>query len=314
MADKTLDEHAEAVHENWQLTCPEPDVIYDAYKAERAVRMAVQDEVKRLRAYAADLLAGVPTAVMRVEGDGAEALVRAISAEARVRKLEAERDEARRAFLMCAEAAGVVYEAEGRNTQPGPPDAVASSILANARRADELEVRVRELEAEKDVLRRRIETTPPWGDAPLSKEEMDALRKRWSFAPEQYQADADALIATVHMRDAQLARLRDAIIQFQSVVVIDDTPRGVAAAMGLKSVLEAPGQALADVEEIACARVNARFARLCEVLAELAAAEPHDRDHHRGGCESGCLRCRAEAAIAGTWLRRHADDLETGHG
>lgn len=63
-----------------------------------------------------------------------------------------------------------------------------------------------EARAERDEFRRRIECTPPFpyegGDfVPLDDEQLHALRMRWSTGPEQYQADADALIGTaLHMR------------------------------------------------------------------------------------------------------------------
>lgn len=52
-------------------------------------------------------------------------------------------------------------------------------------------------------LRRLVETATPWTAAPpLTAEELRALRLRWSSGPERYQADADALIATVlHERE-----------------------------------------------------------------------------------------------------------------
>ena len=54
------------------------------------------------------------------------------------------------------------------------------------------------LVAEVRRLRRRMETMPPWRVSPApTDEEMAALRVRWAFGPERYQADADALIAAV---------------------------------------------------------------------------------------------------------------------
>ena len=62
---------------------------------------------------------------------------------ARIRELEAERDaarserdEAKAAFLRCAEAIGVVYEADGHASQPGPIDVVERYIREAVRNAD----------------------------------------------------------------------------------------------------------------------------------------------------------------------------------
>lgn len=62
--------------------------------------------------------------------------------------------------------------------------------------------------AEAERLRRRIESAPPWvsDGEPLSDEQMRALKLRWSTGPERYQADADALIATVLHERAEVER------------------------------------------------------------------------------------------------------------
>jgi len=64
--------------------------------------------------------------------------------------------------------------------------------------------------AERDELKRRIETMPPWPDDghALDDAQMRALMLRWSTGPELYQADADALIATVRSLQGQIMNVR----------------------------------------------------------------------------------------------------------
>ena len=241
------------------------------------------------------------------------------SARARVRELEADQ----------AQAAQAVVDAQ-------------ACEMAFKERAEKAEARVRELEAERDALRRRIETTPPWGDAPLSKEEMDALRKRWSFAPEQYQADADALIATVRQREsdlaetrAQLARLREAAERFESDLSrFCDGP----ARDALRAALSTTGPTLAEIEAAARAPVEAQLARLREAAA---AAVPHLTGAERAALYAALsdpgptmaeieraaivreLRALVEEIEAWgndryhklvAWLRQRAADMEAGRG
>lgn len=73
-----------------------------------------------------------------------------------------------------------------------------------------LEFALARIEAERDELKRRIESTPPWPDdgQALDGEQMRALMLRWSTGPELYQADADALIATARAAIAERDRLR----------------------------------------------------------------------------------------------------------
>lgn len=54
-------------------------------------------------------------------------------------KLIGERDEARAAFLGCAQAIGIVYQADGRADEPGPPAAVIAAIKELAKRGEERE-------------------------------------------------------------------------------------------------------------------------------------------------------------------------------
>lgn len=77
---------------------------------------------------------------------------------------------------------------------------------------DALKARVERLEtgalAEVEQLRHRLETSPPWEvSTNPTNAELEALRRRWSTGPEQYQADADALIAAVLYARAENARL-----------------------------------------------------------------------------------------------------------
>ncbi len=72
------------------------------------------------------------------------------------------------------------------------------------------QVEIDALRAEVERLRRRIESTPPWttDGEPLTDEQLRALKLRWSTGPEQYQSDADALIATVITHRREVERLR----------------------------------------------------------------------------------------------------------
>ena len=65
--------------------------------------------------------------------------------------------------------------------------------------------------AEREVarLRRQMEHATPWQVSEVpTDEEMRALRMRWAFGPEKYQADADSLIAAVIHGREENARLR----------------------------------------------------------------------------------------------------------
>lgn len=121
----------------------------------------------------------------------------------------AERDELR------AEVRRLRMELHG--AQHALAEASRGRAAASLRAADAehlATVAMRDGLAECERLRRMIETTPPWQVSdPPTDEEMRALRLRWAFGPERYQADADALIAAVmHGRTerAKLIRERDA--------------------------------------------------------------------------------------------------------
>jgi hypothetical protein len=77
--------------------------------------------------------------------------------------------------------------------QPSYTDSIAALDALREALADAYRLCV-----ERDALKRRIESTPPWPEdgKALDGEQMRALLKRWSTGPERYQADADAPIAT----------------------------------------------------------------------------------------------------------------------
>lgn len=91
--------------------------IIDTYEATHARTM---HELVGLRAQVATLTA---------ERDFAVAFGQAITAE---------RDEARAHFLRCAQAIGVVYEADGIDSHPGPIEAVEHHIREAARKSGDL--------------------------------------------------------------------------------------------------------------------------------------------------------------------------------
>jgi hypothetical protein len=115
-----------------------------------------------------------------------------------------------------ARALSLVRGVCGACSEPWPQGANAcacgASIAAfvSAPIISDLAATVEHLHAEVARLRRMIEHAAPWqvSDEPTDAE-MQALRLRWAFGPEKYQADADALISAV-MRDrkekARLAR------------------------------------------------------------------------------------------------------------
>ena len=69
--------------------------------------------------------------------------------------------------------------------------------------------------AEREIarLRRQMEHATPWQVSEVpTDEEMRALRMRWAFGPEKYQADADSLIAAVIHSREEIARLRAELV------------------------------------------------------------------------------------------------------
>lgn len=93
--------------------------------------------------------------------------------------------------------------------------------------------------AERDELRRRLESMPPWPEEgePLDDEQMRALMLRWSTGPELYQADADALIASLRMARAELDdtraerdQLRQRLRLTEETLIAEVGERGPAAA------------------------------------------------------------------------------------
>lgn len=95
---------------------------------------------------------------------------------------------------------------------PPPQDPVRERIESAEREATDLR-------AEVAKLRRMIEHAVPWqvSDEPTD-EEMRALRLRWAFGPEKYQADADILIGSVMRHRAEKARLMAEVDTFREAV------------------------------------------------------------------------------------------------
>lgn len=101
---------------------------------------------------------------------------------------------------------------EGYATATGDPDGSAAPLIDLAKAVcaslqplhDARDAALNE----RDAMRRRMETMPPWEVSEVpTDEEMAALRLRWAFGPERYQADADSLIAAVmHLRN-EIARI-----------------------------------------------------------------------------------------------------------
>lgn len=63
-------------------------------------------------------------------------------------------------------------------------------VVRERKHAAELDRLKREISS----LQRRMESRPPWAVSTLSDDELHALRMRWSFGPEKYQADMDSII------------------------------------------------------------------------------------------------------------------------
>lgn len=120
----------------------------------------------------------------------------------------------------------------------------------------------RTLKKELAEARRRMETMPPWrlSERPTD-EELYALRCRWAFGPEKYQADADVLIAEVlrgREEAAEAAEVRETLAAFaalgrQSVcVVIPQDGGGLYAAIRARKhedAVELPGGGVEAGEE-----------------------------------------------------------------
>lgn len=105
--------------------------------------------------------------------------------------------------------------------------------------ADEMRLERDAAVAERDELRRRLESMPPWPEEgePLDDEQMRALMLRWSTGPELYQADADALIASLRMARAEIDdtraerdQLRQRLRLTEETLIAEVGGRGPAAA------------------------------------------------------------------------------------
>lgn len=167
--------------------------------------------------------------------------------------------------------------------------------------------------SEEERLTRRLESAIPWSTDALAVDDaqLRALRLRWSTGPELYQADADALIATVLEQRRQIERMR---AELESVLAHCAPPvhatASVAAATvrrerdearaGLRSVLDAisdlPGESserLTASEAIAYVRQLYADRRAAEAEAEALRREPGSPVP-----TAVCSACGAK-----TWLR-----------
>jgi hypothetical protein len=135
---------------------------------------------------------GMPPDERRVLADRDALYARLVEAQAEARDLRDEHIAGLESLLECVRAVGV--------DPKGVDVAHAPSVVRD---------QIAKLRHEVARLTRRIETTPPWPpmNEPLNDEEMAAIRKRWAMGPEKYQADADALIATVLHERANVDRL-----------------------------------------------------------------------------------------------------------
>lgn len=145
--------------------------------------------------------------------------------------------------------------------------------------------------AGRDALRRRMETMPPWevSDVPTD-EEMHALRLRWAFGPERYQADADALIAAVfHLRNevARFTAERDRAVSTASWWEALGRDIG-AKADALQVILDGRTTPPTDKEIEAHAKVNGRWRAqtfgefVADCMGPRMAAALRDNDREAG--------------------------------
>lgn len=82
-------------------------------------------------------------------------------------RMHAERDEARAYYLRCAQAIGVVYEADGINPHPGPIEEVEHHIREAARKSGDLA----EARAEVERMRAVVDAVRRWGISRQTKNE-----------------------------------------------------------------------------------------------------------------------------------------------
>lgn len=160
--------------------------------------------------------------------------------------------------------------------------------------------------AEMASLRRRMETMPPWEvSTSPTDEEMRALRSRWAFGPERYQADADSLIAAVIVGRRELREAREDL---------STTADALTAAREDVSLLRARSrEAAATIErltrELAAAQAFIReHADLCdECCVTIAARVDPER-------ESEALRCDDCAKGPRYKDLKHAEALRAARG
>lgn len=92
--------------------------------------------------------------------DARQSLDDSAALRAALKEAEDRASEAESAFMACAEAAGVTYDAEGRGSFPGPVDDVVRSIREDRRavvKADDLEAALKAAEYERDAYKKAKE-------------------------------------------------------------------------------------------------------------------------------------------------------------
>lgn len=186
------------------------------------------------------------------------------------------------------------------STSPAVPDKTAPAFGTDE--AGRLLVALDMAGAEVERMRRRIETMPPWprDGEPLSDEQMRALKLRWSTGPERYQADADALIATVLHERAESARLRGEIEEAGAAL-----EKHNATLRAINAELER--LVGAEIDRALCCEDHRQRAEAAEAELERLRQVAADHlwllraDDASCTCEAGdiCPLCRAERAIEG---------------
>lgn len=201
MTDKTLDEYAEAVDEAADVFRRPEDWTGDELAMHHRATVAAYEAERAAR----------------------------VALEARVRELEAERD------------AAVAATAEWRQRM------VEAEVRAETQ---ELEARAEKAEADLAETRAQLARLRDAAEGLLGLFDADSDEDPARADVDSGLADLRAALSTpgptlAEIRRAarvpaetQLARLREAVLRFKSVVVIENTPRGVAAATALKSVLD----------------------------------------------------------------------------
>lgn len=100
--------------------------------------------------------------------------------------------------------------------------------------------------SEEERLTRRLESAIPWSTDALAVDDaqLRALRLRWSTGPELYQADADALIATVLEQRREIERMR---VELESVLAHCAPPVHATASVAAATIRRERDEARAEV-------------------------------------------------------------------